>query len=142
MAKRKFDSNTDVIVIDSEGIQKWNDEIDSSICELNDSLKIGIDERIPFFPGGESALIKFLSRNLKYPPMALKYYIEGEAIVTFVISNTGSVQNAKVIGEVDDALKNEALRVIEAMPKWFPGMQRGKFVNVNYTLPIRFTLRN
>ena len=78
-------------------------------------------EQMPEFPGGMAELMKFLSKNIKYP--------------------TGSIVDPVVMRSVDPYLDKEALRVISTMPKWKPGMQRGKAVRVKYTVPVTFRLQ-
>ena len=97
-------------------------------------------EQMPEFPGGATALLDYLSKNVSYPKQAFDAGIEGRVIVTFVVGKDGTIRNAKVVKSVDPALDNEALRVINAMPKWTPGRQSGKEVAVKYTVPISFHL--
>lgn len=138
-AKRKHDSNTDIIIIDSLGNEFWSNEVDSAIFKAQD--KDSIIQRMPSFPGAEPALVNFLGHNIKYPVKALKYAIQGTVFITFVIDNHGYVKEPKVTEDADVELAKEALRVIRAMPQWFPGMQEGRFVSVQYNLPVKFTLR-
>ena len=99
-------------------------------------------EIMPEFPGGESGLMKFLRETVRYPVKAQELGIQGRVIVQFIVNTDGSVDNdIKVVREVNPALDAEALRVIKAMPKWKPGMQKGSPVRVNYTLPINFRLQ-
>lgn len=93
------------------------------------------------FPGGEQALIEFLSQNVKYPEHALKESIQGTVMVEFVISKTGEIKNAKVVRSICPSLDKEALRVINSMPNWIPGKNKNQPVNVGYTLPIKFSLK-
>ena len=93
------------------------------------------------FPGGEQALIEFLSQNVKYPEHALKESIQGTVMVEFVISKTGEIKNAKVVRSICPSLDKEALRVINSMPNWIPGKNKHQPVNVGYTLPIKFSLK-
>lgn len=98
-------------------------------------------EKMPQFPGGDSELINYLSQNIKYPVEAQKAGIQGRVICQFVIGRDGAINNVKVVRSVDLNLDAEAVRVIKAMPSWQPGEQRGKKVNVEYTLPINFRLQ-
>ncbi|HPB36488.1 MAG TPA: energy transducer TonB, partial [Bacteroidales bacterium] len=98
-------------------------------------------EEMPGFPGGESALMKFINDNLRYPQLALENGIAGRVICTFVIDGRGKVSDIQVIRSVDPNLDREATRVISMMPDWKPGKQRGKPVRVRYTLPIIFKLQ-
>ena len=95
-------------------------------------------EQMPEFPGGAKALLDYLNKNVNYPKQAFDAGIEGRVIVTFVVDKDGTVRNAKLVKSVDPALDNEALRVINAMPKWTPGRQSGKEVAVKFTVPISF----
>lgn len=100
-----------------------------------------IVEEMPEFPGGEEALRAFISQNIDYPAVAQDKGIQGKVYVTFVVSADGSVKNTKVVRGVDPVLDQEALRVVNAMPRWAPGKQRGQAVNVAYTVPISFVLQ-
>jgi TonB family protein len=115
--------------------------ISMKVMEDNDQNDVfQIVEKMPVFPGEEEALSKFLSENIKYPEQALKDTIQGRVFVNFIVEKDGSVSNAKIARGVTESLDNEALRVINMMPKWIPGMQRGKPVRVSFTLPINFVL--
>ena len=98
-------------------------------------------EQMPEFQGGESELRNFLMKTVKYPPEAVKKGIQGKVYVTFVVAKDGSVKNSKIVRGVDPMLDAEALRVVNAAPKWKPGKQDGKEVAVSYTLPINFVLK-
>lgn len=100
-----------------------------------------IVEDMPEFPGGELALRKWIANEIKYPVIAQENGIQGKVYVTFVVGKDGSVNNATVARGVDPSLDKEALRVVNALPKWKPGKQRGKPVNVSYTVPINFVLQ-
>ena len=97
-------------------------------------------EELPAFPGGEIALMRFLSDNMKYPKVARDSGIQGRVVVQFVVGSDGSICNAKVIRSIDPYLDKEALRVVSVMPRWKPGMQKGKPVSVQYTMPLMFRL--
>ena len=98
-------------------------------------------EQMPQFPGGEAALMKFLSSHINYPPMAAENNVQGKVIVQFVVDKTGKVGEVKVVRNVDKDLDNEAIRVCKALPKFTPGRQNGRPVSVWYTLPIQFKLQ-
>lgn len=100
-----------------------------------------IVEEMPEFPGGEEALRKFIAQHIDYPDIAQENGIQGKVYVSFVVSADGSVKNAKIARGVDPVLDQEALRVVNTMPRWAPGKQRGKAVNVSYTVPISFKLQ-
>lgn len=96
---------------------------------------------VPQVPGGVGELMKFLSETVKYPEAAEKAGKQGRVIATFVVEKDGTVSGAKVVKSVSPELDAEALRVINAMPNWKPGMQSGKAVRVKYTIPITFRLQ-
>ena len=99
-------------------------------------------EQQPEFPGGMSALMKFLSDNIKYPVIAQENGIQGRVITTFVVERDGSITDINVVRGQDPSLDKEAVRVIKTMPRWKPGQQRGKPVRVRFTLPVQFRLAN
>jgi protein TonB len=100
-----------------------------------------IVEDMPEFPGGEMALRTYIANSIKYPVIAQENGIQGKVYVTFVVGKDGSVTNATIARGVDPSIDKEALRVVNALPKWKPGKQRGKPVNVSYTVPINFVLQ-
>ena len=100
-----------------------------------------IVEEMPSFPGGEAELFKYLGSNIKYPAMARDAGIQGIVYVTFVVKEDGKISDVRVLRGVGGGCDEEAVRVVEKMPSWKPGKQRGKSVRVQYNLPIRFTLR-
>ena len=107
----------------------------------NDSTIHDIVENMPVFPGGQSALLAYLSEEIEYPTIAKEKRVQGRVIVEFVVGKDGSISEAKIVRSVDPYLDKEALRVIGTMPKWTPGKQRGKPVRVKYTVPITFRLQ-
>lgn len=98
-------------------------------------------DEMPQFPGGEEGLMKYLAKNVKYPYEAMKGNKQGRVDVEIVINTEGWVTNARIVQGADTYLDAEALRIANAMPKWKPGMQNGKPVNVKYTFPIIFRLQ-
>lgn len=109
--------------------------------EVTEEQIFTIVEQMPQFPGGESELMKYLGKNTKYPPIAKDAGIQGTVYVTFVVGKDGKVGDARVLRSIGGGCDEEAIRVVENMPDWAPGKQRGKSVPVQYNLPIRFTLR-
>ena len=99
-----------------------------------------IVENMPEFPGGDLALRKYIADNVKYPEIAKENGLSGKVFVQFVINQKGEVQDVKIARGVDPALDKEAIRVVQGLPKWKPGSQRGKPVKVSYTVPINFQL--
>lgn len=100
-----------------------------------------IVEEMPEFPGGSEALQKYLAQSVRYPVIAQENGIQGRVYIQFVINQNGEVTNATILRGVDPSLDREALRVVEAMPKWKPGKQRNRPVRVSYTVPINFVLQ-
>lgn len=98
-------------------------------------------EQMPEFPGGMSALIDFLSSNIKYPEDAIKQNVGGRVMVMFVVETDGSITNVRVARAVFPSLDTEAIRVVKSMPNWKPGKEKGRVVRVNYTLPVVFSIK-
>jgi periplasmic protein TonB len=97
-------------------------------------------ETMPVFPGGDDALIKFLKENIKYPKLALKLGTEGKVVLNFVIDANGNISSIKIAKGIGGGCDQEAVRVVDRMPKWSPGIQNGKKVPVSFTLPINFSI--
>ncbi len=100
-----------------------------------------IVEQQPEFPGGTRALMKYFSNNVRYPVIAMENGIQGRVICQFTIWKDGSVSDIVVVRKVDPSLDKEAIRLIENMPKWKPGKQRGKAVACKFTVPVNFMLK-
>jgi len=142
------------IVEDDEEIEE---EIEIEETEIDEDTEIEIEEvpeevaeepqiftiveQMPKFPGGDAELYKFLGKNMKYPPMAKDAGIKGTVYVTFVVTETGAIKDAKVLRGIGGGCDEEALRVVKSMPNWTAGKQRGKPVRVQYNIPIKFTLK-
>jgi protein TonB len=94
----------------------------------------------PSFPGGESARMQYLQKNIEYPQMARESGIEGTVFVTFVVETDGTVTQVRILRGIGGGCDEEALRVVRNMPKWNPGKQRGRSVRVQFNMPIRFKL--
>ncbi len=97
-------------------------------------------EEMPEFPGGESALRKFIADKVDYPEIAKSNGVSGRVYVQFVVNENGEVIQAKVVRSIDPALDRAALNVINSLPRWKPGKQRDKAVKVSFTVPINFQL--
>ena len=95
-------------------------------------------EKMPSFPGGSEALKEYLKKNTRYPnPDAC---IQGRVVVVFVVDEKGNLSDVKVARSVEPSLDVEAVRVVKSMPRWNPGIEKGKAVKVRYTLPVTFRL--
>lgn len=100
-----------------------------------------IVEDAPVPPQGDMAsMLKWIAKNLEYPESALNNGVQGQVVLKFVVEKDGSVTDIQVMKKVDPALDKEAVRVLNKMPKWTPGKQRGKPVRSRFTLPVRFKL--
>lgn len=98
-------------------------------------------EQMPEYPGGQEELMKFLQTNVKYPKEATDKGIQGRVLVQFIVKSDGTIADAEVVRKAHPLLDAEALRVVKSMPKWKPGMQNGKVVNVKYVIPVTFRLQ-
>ena len=116
--------------------------IEAPVEEEEEEVVFVVVESMPEFPGGQQALFKYLSENVKYPVIAQENGIQGRVICQFVVNKDGSIVDVEVVRSGGDAsLDKEAIRVIKSMPKWKPGKQRGKPVRVKYTVPVNFKLQ-
>ncbi|MDN5350906.1 MAG: hypothetical protein PWQ54_2302 [Bacteroidales bacterium] len=97
-------------------------------------------EVMPEYPGGPAAMMNFLANNISYPEQARRDTIQGRVFVNFVVEADGSVSNVKILRGIGGGCDQEAKRVVELMPKWTPGYQRGQAVRVSFNLPVRFAL--
>jgi len=98
-------------------------------------------EQQPEFPGGEKARLTYLANNIDYPQMARESNIQGVVYVTFVVEPNGKISNVGILRGIGGGCDEEAIRVVEAMPSWQPGKQRGRAVRVRFNMPIKFTLQ-
>ena len=98
-------------------------------------------EESPKFPGGQKALMKYFSDNVRYPVVAAENGIQGRVICQFTVWKDGTIRDIVVVRGVDKSLDREAVRLIENMPKWNPGKQRGKAVSCKFTVPVSFRLQ-
>jgi TonB family protein len=142
VASHTYDSNEDIITTDTSGKLNWNSGEDTIAFSCSDTSMLLKTQVRPVFPGNEEGVALFLKRNLKYPAVSLSKKIEGTVIVIFTISREGKTGNVKILKGVNEEIDREAARIIGKMPHWFPGMQDGKFVAVQYQLPVRFSLKN
>ena len=154
-AMDELDANTAVGVKDQEGTKDRTIEAARTdvvekvvIEEPKEEVKQEVTQKIfdvveqqPSFPGGQTALLQWLQRNIHYPPVAEENGIQGRVVVSFVVEPDGSITNVQVVRGVDPSLDKEAVRVTKAMPKWQPGKQNGQAVRVKYNLPVQFRLQ-
>lgn len=98
-------------------------------------------EKMPEFPGGDAALLKYISSHVRYPVICQENGIQGMVSVSFVINEKGEVTNVKALRGNDPNLEREAVRVVQTLPLWKPGKQGGRAVKVSFTVPVRFKLQ-
>lgn len=131
---------------------KGNDDAGGEVLKLKEAVAqpepkpevekvFDVVEQMPSFPGGPSALMEWLSNNVKYPVVALENGVQGRVVVSFVVERDGSITDVKVVRGVDPSLDKEASRVVRAMPRWIPGKQNGSAVRVKYNVPVAFRLQ-
>ena len=116
----------------------WEDQEEEE--EEIEQIFLVVEEQ-PEFPGGMAKLMKYFSDNVRYPVVAAENGIQGRVICQFTVWRDGSIRDIVVVRGVDKSLDKEAVRLIENMPKWKPGKQRGKPVRVKYTVPVNFRLQ-
>lgn len=98
-------------------------------------------EEMPMFPGGDSALISYIAKNIRYPESSKKQGIQGKVIARFCVEKNGSVGRVSVLRSVSPELDAEAVRVVSTLPAFLPGKQGGRPVPVWYMVPIAFALK-
>ena len=108
---------------------------------FEEDIFIVVEEKASFMGGDEGTFRNWVQQRVKYPAIAQENGIQGRVSCSFVVNKDGSIVDAEVIRGVDPSLDKEALRVINSMPKWSPGKQRGKPVRVKYTVPVTFRLQ-
>ena len=122
-----------------------NDNVESvseeQTVSQNDTRVYDVVEQMPQYPGGDAALMQYLSSHIKYPVIAEENGIQGRVVCTFVVERDGSITNIVVVKSVDPSLDKEAIRVIKSMPKWIPGKKNGSPVRVKYNVPVTFRLQ-
>jgi TonB family protein len=106
----------------------------------NEEKVFDVVENMPSFPGGTVKMMEYLSTNVRYPEAAHEAGTQGRVVVNFIVEPDGTISNANVVRSVSEELDAEAIRVVENMPKWKPGMQNGKEVRVKYNIPVSFRL--
>ena len=128
-------------VLAADMTNNTNLSLSSKSREMNEQV-FTVVEKMPSFPGGDAELLKYIATNIKYPKESQDNGEQGRVICSFIVGRDGSVNNPEVLRGVTPLLNEEAVRVINTMPRWNPGMQRGKAVAVKYTVPITFRLKS
>ncbi|MDR0438346.1 MAG: energy transducer TonB [Bacteroidales bacterium] len=114
-------------------------DIVAEVVQDEEEIFIIVEENAGF-PGGDEARMKYLRDNIRYPPLAREAGIQGTVHLTFVVERDGRITDVRVVRGIGGGADEEAIRVVQNMPRWSPGKQRGKAVRVQFNLPIRFTL--
>jgi len=115
------------------------DDVDE--IDIAEQIHLVVEE-MPSFPGGEAEMYNYIGKNIEYPQLAKESGISGRVFLSFVIEKDGSVTDVQILRGIGGGCDKEAARVIKSMPKWEPGIQRGKAVRVQYRMPIKFTLQD
>ena len=130
-----------------------NDEVGGEVLKAKDDIKapeppkheenkiFTVVEQMPMLPGGDAALMQYLSSNIHYPAVAAENGVQGRVVVGFVVERDGSITDVNVMRSVDPSLDREAVRVVKNMPRWTPGKQNGSAVRVKYQVPVTFRLQ-
>lgn len=140
------DVETADITISSEDDQTQAQEVVQAPIEMpeedpEENIVFVVAEKMPSFPGGQQALMKYLNENIRYPIIAQENGVQGRVIVQFTVRKDGSIDDVKVVRSADPSLDKEAIRLVKSMPNWEPGKQRGKAVHCKFTVPIVFKLQ-
>ena len=133
--EQKGDPNQEVRIDEPVG----NADV-KNVTEASDNQVFTAVEIQPEYPGGEAALGKFLQKNIRYPSIAKENNIQGKVYIQFVVERDGSLTDIKVLREPGSGTGDEALRVLKMSTHWKAGIQNGKPVRVQYTIPVNFTL--
>lgn len=132
---------TQVATITQEGTNIVDLPPENPVVDPDEGKVFTIVEEMPAFPGGEEKLLEYLQKNIKYPPVARENGIMGVVYVTFVVDKDGKIKDSKILRGIGGGCDEEALRVIKSMPQWKPGKQNGRAVQVQYNVPVRFSLK-
>ena len=130
-----------------------NDEVGGEVLKAKDEIKapeppkheenkiFTVVEQMPMYPGGDAALMQYLSSNIHYPAVAAENGVQGRVVVVFVVERDGSITDVNVMRSVDPSLDREAVRLVKNMPRWTPGKQNGSAVRVKFQVPVTFRLQ-
>ena len=130
----------DVSANEDTPIKDW-EPVDEPEIQIDEpDAPVYIAEEQPSFPGGYSAMMNFLKKNIVYPQLAIEVGITGIVYIEFIIEKDGAISNILVLKEIGGGCDEEAVRVVQMMPKWNPGKQNGFPVRVKLTLPVKFSL--
>ena len=130
------------LYIDMQELECYEDSIDQHISDsIHENEVYGFVEEMPEFPGGSAAMFQYLSENIKYSDIKKGGEISSKVVLKFVVQKEGTIGDVNIIYGKNDIANKEVIRVFKSMPKWKPGKQRGKLVDVWYTIPITVCYR-
>ena len=131
-----------LVIGDGEGVARQSDVTEAlpQVPITKDSVILKTVEQLPEFPGGIVQFMKWLTRNLRYPPTAQSQRIQGKVVISFIINKDGSIASPTIVQSADPLLDREALRVVKMMPRWKPGLQNGKTCRTMFAIPVNFQL--
>ena len=124
--------------VEEDSVIIWEQPVWHQIDESDELIMVA--EVMPEFPGGAEKMLEFIQDNIKYPEAARESGTQGRVFVEFVIETDGSISNANVIRGIGNGCDEEAVRLIQSMPKWKPGKQRGEAVRCSYMVPVVFNI--
>ena len=138
-------TNTQISIADVKGNDEEHGKDIADLKEVitsqvEDTKVYNVVEQMPTFPGGEEALLNYISEHIKYPSVALEQGIQGTVMLRFVVTGTGEIGEVQILKGLDPYCDREAKRVVASLPKFIPGKQQGRPVSVWYTCPIRFVI--
>ena len=124
--------------------KEWPEDIKDTIQTkiVEETVFCYVMEQMPQYPGGETELLKFIAKNIKYPESAILNKIQGKIIVRFRITKKGNIDKIEVVRSLYPACDQEAIRIVKSLSNFTPGKQNGKNTYVWYTLPITFKIEN
>ena len=127
--------------VELKTVDEVEDKEQPNVVDLeNNPLNFRVVEELPEFPGGAVELMKWLTKNLKYPSSAQQRKVQGKVVAQFIVNIDGSISNIELLTHVDPSLDREALRVVRLMPKWKAGKQDAKPCRTQVCIPIVFKL--
>lgn len=122
-------------------IRDYEMETENKEVEEEEFPLVLVEEKPTFMGGDANSFSNWVMSNIVYPEICIQNNVSGRVMLQFTIDRHGKLGNIKVLREIDPALAKEAVRVVSMSPKWEPGRQRGRAVNVSYTFPVQFSLR-
>lgn len=134
------ENQTGAIAVEGPAEVIFDEPVEEIIVEDDDELFTVVDQQ-PEYAGGYEAMMAFIKEKMQYPANARRMQIEGTVHVSFIVSKTGEISDVKVLRGIMTECDREAVRVIQMMPRWKPGRQNGRPVNVRFILPLKFRLK-